>query len=368
MYIRWEGIRSHARPCWSAALVVAMGIAACRGVDDSSPTSSRQAAVSTALSAAVAFGFEVPGAWSSPGHPETTLSDNHTEGLHSLAVTPKGYVPFTSVSFSTPQNVTRTIALDLWLPAEQPNKFWLGAVQMFLSIPSQGVFNAYLGQNELTGLPLKHWNSLSFTIESAVFVKLRETYADATFTIALNVPSNASGVYLLDHLRFDSVTTTTTVPCAGGKCTVITNQLPPQASADPAGQGQPFDPKTLPPSDGTLDPGEEHDVRETHFSPEQTFSLAPGAVRSISATATEASLIVARARWTGAGASIAVRILRPGNVTAGGAPLSIPPDRGITTARVQSTGATSFTVEARNAGSTSAQVRLLAGFLPLSAI
>jgi hypothetical protein len=95
------------------------------------------------------------------------------------------------------------------LPAEQPNSSWYGATQLYVEIPSLGLWNSFQGQVELTGLPLGRWTTVSFTLSDDVLLKLGRTYTDLTFIIALNVPWNATGMYRLDNLRMEPETCAT---------------------------------------------------------------------------------------------------------------------------------------------------------------
>jgi RHS repeat-associated protein len=94
------------------------------------------------------------------------------------------------------------VMLDILLPTQQGNPYWFGDVQMFANAPSVGIYNQYLGQVELTGLPLATWQTLPFQLTSDLVTRLSGSYSDLTLTIAINVPANETGHYLLDNLRF----------------------------------------------------------------------------------------------------------------------------------------------------------------------
>ena len=49
-----------------------------------------------------------------------------------------------------------------------PNPSWLGAVQMYLTCPSANFFNQYIGEDELTGLPLNNYSTLSYPIPAPI--------------------------------------------------------------------------------------------------------------------------------------------------------------------------------------------------------
>jgi hypothetical protein len=110
--------------------------------------------------------------------------------------------------------VSSTLAVDVMLPVQQANPFWLGAVQLYITCPSHNIYNAFLGQAELTGEALGVWNTLTFPVPSADVTSLLSSgYSDLTFSVVLNVAVPA-GTYLIDHLRFLPVAATACASCA----------------------------------------------------------------------------------------------------------------------------------------------------------
>jgi hypothetical protein len=76
-------------------------------------------------------------------------------------------------------------------------------VQLAVSAPSRGVYSAFIGQKDLTGLPLGSFQKLDFSVPPAVVSALGSgSYADLRFILTLNFPS--SGTYLLDDMSFGS--------------------------------------------------------------------------------------------------------------------------------------------------------------------
>jgi arabinan endo-1,5-alpha-L-arabinosidase len=150
-----------------------------------------------AVSSTALLGFEDAALWHGPG--SLTLSPVHTQGQSSLAVTPAGYSLYQSEAFSF-SGRAKTIALDLELPTTQPNPYWLGAVQLYLEAPSRNLYNAYIGQVELTGRPLGAFTTLEYAVPTWVSAALADGCDDLKIKIALNVPGSP-GVYLLDNLR-----------------------------------------------------------------------------------------------------------------------------------------------------------------------
>src|SRR6185503_2346717 len=115
--------------------------------------------------------------------PVTTLSTVRTQGLKSLRVNAKGYVPYVSHTMATLGAVGQTITYDLMLPTQQANPGWYGASQLYILIPSNNVFNYYAGEVELTGLPLNAWTPVSFMISADMAQTLGTSYGDLSLTI-----------------------------------------------------------------------------------------------------------------------------------------------------------------------------------------
>lgn len=154
----------------------------------------------SALRAADVLSFDDPSLWRGPG--PLTSSDTRTEGDFSLATRPSGYSVYESVPFSF-RGEMRRMLVDLLLPTQQPNPWWYGAVQLYLTSPSANVYNAYIGQVELTGLPLGTFQSLEFHVPAWIAERLKDGVNDLSVRLALNVPGS-SQTYLLDNLRIQT--------------------------------------------------------------------------------------------------------------------------------------------------------------------
>ena len=108
-----------------------------------------------------------------------------------------------SARFSTADLTLNTAAsVDLFIPSNQPNPSWLGALQMYLTCPSANVFNQYIGQVELTGKPTNHFSTLRFPLPGQTVSTLTQSPANQCyFSLGLNV--NQTGqTWILDNLRF----------------------------------------------------------------------------------------------------------------------------------------------------------------------
>jgi hypothetical protein len=151
------------------------------------------------------FGFENGDNWSYKGAPYTMTEIPVTEGKTSLAIASGSYQSITSQPCDTSLllDVGATMLLDVYLPSAPSNPNWLGAVQMYVSIPSANLNNAWIGQNDLTGLASGRFTTLQFTLPAAVVAALKEDHADVSFSFAVNGPSSAEAFHL-DNLRFVS--------------------------------------------------------------------------------------------------------------------------------------------------------------------
>lgn len=162
----------------------------------------------TLTSNAEILGFENPGQWTVSSGTKSS-SAVHTEGSVSLALaSPVNYTTIVSAALTSQGTELSGIApgaafrVDLQLPTTQPNPYWFGAMQMFVTAVSRGVYNQYLGQVELTGQPLGVFKTHEFPLPAFVIQSLQgSSYADLQVTIVLNVPFAGTGTYLLDNLR-----------------------------------------------------------------------------------------------------------------------------------------------------------------------
>jgi hypothetical protein len=148
------------------------------------------------------FGFEDVQSWTSSQAALSLVTTPLTQGCGALGITGQGYMPITGASFPTSGlSVTPAMSVDLFVPSSQPNPFWTGALQAYLSCPSGGVSNQYIGQVELTSKPENAFSTLRFPLPSGVSNTLNRGLSDCFFSFALNVnPTNRT--WILDNLRF----------------------------------------------------------------------------------------------------------------------------------------------------------------------
>ena len=197
---RWE--RSWANAIRGPLLLLFLA-SSCSGPSASAEAVSRSdGALSPAASGGV-FAFEDPLGWAviqgTVAPPMT--SSLATEGAFSLSVNPSGYVALRSQAVPVLSALSGSVSYDLFVPAEQANPYWFGATQLYLNCPSRNVFNAYLGQAELTGLATNQFHTLSFAIPASTLPDLNQGCQDLSISIALVVPWNETGSYLLDNLQ-----------------------------------------------------------------------------------------------------------------------------------------------------------------------
>jgi FtsP/CotA-like multicopper oxidase with cupredoxin domain len=145
------------------------------------------------------FGFEDPNDFSS-STTQLGISSTHTEGSFAVSVKAGGFNVLKSRTFELTSKLSQNVSLDLFLPQEQPNPFWFGAVQLYVDCPSKAVNNAFVSQVELTGKTRNTFNRLSFPVPSTIIDQVG-TCSDFSFSVALNVPINATGTYLFDNVQ-----------------------------------------------------------------------------------------------------------------------------------------------------------------------
>ena len=178
-----------------------LGALGCSSVANNAPENTQTVTQALTNSQGSVFGFEDPSLFSSGA--ALTSSTTHAQGTFALGVHARGYTTVSSVALAALSGVSGTLAFELQLPTTQANPYWYGTAELFVSVPSKGVNNAYLGLQQLTGRPTGEFFEVSFGLPSSLVSTLAAGgYSDFTFTLALNVPSNATGSYLLDNLHF----------------------------------------------------------------------------------------------------------------------------------------------------------------------
>jgi hypothetical protein len=148
------------------------------------------------------FGFEDPQSWSSTVATLTLVTSPVTQGCGALGIAGQGYMPINSVPFTASGlTVSSAVSVDLFIPNNQPNQFYLGALQMYLTCPSVSAFNEYVGQVEITGKPQNAFSTLRFPLPTQVTNTLRQGPSDCSWGFALNA-NQTNRTWILDNLRF----------------------------------------------------------------------------------------------------------------------------------------------------------------------
>jgi V8-like Glu-specific endopeptidase len=152
------------------------------------------------------FGLDDPQRpWTSTAFTPTLNTANKTEGTASLSVGSCGYRPLLSPAFKTTeiQPVASSLKLDVFVPATAnlSNPNWVGAVQLYVDIPSAGLNNLFIGQVELTPLTRARFSTIEFPLSVAVQNALRGSFSGAHLTIAVNSGS-CNAALLIDNVRF----------------------------------------------------------------------------------------------------------------------------------------------------------------------
>lgn len=150
----------------------------------------------------MSFDGAAPGSWSAQSANLSYTTAIKTEGATALSVNKSGWVQLDSVPFNTwfLPFVGTQMKLDIYVPGGQPQPSWLGAVQLYVSVPAANLNNAYVGQLELTAGGTG-WKTATLTLPAAVRTALLAPHADARFTITTNTPQGAPPL-VLDNLRF----------------------------------------------------------------------------------------------------------------------------------------------------------------------
>jgi len=166
------------------------------------PATPPTSACATASARDRLFGFEDPQSWSSTVGTLSLVTSPITQGCGALGVSGQGFIPINSTPFTTAGLTLKpAVSVDLFIPNNQPNQFYLGALQMYLTCPSANANNEYIGQVELTGKPQNAYSTLRFPLPAQVIGTLNARPSDCSWGFALNV-NQTNRTWILDNLRF----------------------------------------------------------------------------------------------------------------------------------------------------------------------
>ena len=142
--------------------------------------------------------FEIDGDWHSL---ETTVSldsKKKREGMKSL-VTPAGWKTIESrnVSSADFELVGEKMSLDIFVPLQTQNVYWIGNVELWMSVPSSNK-RIQIGQQQNIQPYFGNWKSYEFDMPAQALELLAEPHSDVHFQIVLN---SADSIWI-DNLRF----------------------------------------------------------------------------------------------------------------------------------------------------------------------
>src|SRR5262249_49156737 len=143
---------------------------------------------------------------------QPSLDSRHTEGSSSLAVAAKGFVSLKSRPFPLTHALASTLSVDFFVPSQQPNPNFYGQVQLVVDCPSKNVFSQFIGQVDFTGKPLNAFSRLSFPVPANIASAIGSSCDDFDIAVNINVPSNATGTYLVDNMLGITAVTGTPLP------------------------------------------------------------------------------------------------------------------------------------------------------------
>jgi hypothetical protein len=185
----------------SYVLLLGPGVG-CSSLGTGSLDDENVATTSAALTLARVWGFESASAWTiTAGPANKQTSTIHDEGSYSLQLTASGFVAVRSDSVAKPSAISPLLGLDVMIPT-QAGPYYLGAVQMSITVPSLNIYGQWVNQRELS-VPTGVWQTLSFQLPSNLYQQLlASSFNDLQITIGLNPPSGLNQPFRFDNLRF----------------------------------------------------------------------------------------------------------------------------------------------------------------------
>lgn len=122
---------------------------------------------------------------------------------YSLSIGGEGYRVVRSKRFCASELKTygTKLALDVYIPSNPSNPWWLGEVALFMDAPSAGVYNSWQGNVQLTGLSTGAWHTVEIPLNVQALAALSGTDCDLEFGIVINAAS-AGESFRIDNLHF----------------------------------------------------------------------------------------------------------------------------------------------------------------------
>ncbi|HET6284112.1 MAG TPA: hypothetical protein VFH73_24355 [Polyangia bacterium] len=195
------------------AMVLAVlfgGLAGCSGEEQVGE--GVESVSSALLSNASVLGFESTSGWTITSGSIAT-STTRSQGSFSIKTSGVTSASMTSQKLTTMAGASSTVGFDILLPTSQPNATYYGQLELHVNLPSQGVYDAFVGLKQLAPPFVRgSFQTISFTIPDWIFQKLRTaSYSDLTWKFLISLPANNGGVSF-DNLRFVSTAAPTTWP------------------------------------------------------------------------------------------------------------------------------------------------------------
>jgi hypothetical protein len=152
------------------------------------------------------MGFEVSSLWQFITGSGTlaNITTPKTQGDASMQISGNGYQQIKSIDLKTSKLAENSnLKVDFYVGNTQPNPWWIGYVQLYVNCPSIYMYNLYVGQVMLDGLPRGVFNTLTFALPPGVIATLAGDHDDFSFSWALNTNAG-SGPYYFDNMRFSN--------------------------------------------------------------------------------------------------------------------------------------------------------------------
>lgn len=144
------------------------------------------------------LGFETAANWQITSG-TLALSDDAVQGNYAIAVSGFTSTRLTSARMASLGPIDGKLRLDLRVP-EPADPHWAGWLNVFISIPSQGIYSQYVGGKGLTGLAPGSFHRITFDLPSDLKNILESAaYSDLTIEMTLDVPQGS------DEYRFDAL-------------------------------------------------------------------------------------------------------------------------------------------------------------------
>ena len=132
----------------------------------------------------------------------TTTTPSHLQ--KALQVNGCQYATINSPLFNTSELAAGSkLAFDVRLPTAQANPYWLGDVQLHLTIPGANVFNAWIGWKSFAGQPTGAYHTVKFDLPQPIRTALAGSHPGAQIHIALNT-GNCLAPILIDNVRIQN--------------------------------------------------------------------------------------------------------------------------------------------------------------------